>query len=60
MFATASAADPMSVGTLLAWTLSIIAALVGTTMVVVGMIDEVACIVRRSLQRTIKRRRTVT
>jgi hypothetical protein len=48
--------DPMSVGMLLAWMLLIIAGAVGTTMVVVGMIEEVPSIVRWTLQRTMKRR----
>jgi hypothetical protein len=48
----------MSVGTLLAWMLLIISAIVGTTMIVVAMVEEVPIIMCWTLQRTIKRRRS--
>lgn len=53
----ATTVDPISVWVLLAWMLLIIAGLIGTTMVVVAMIEEVPSIVRWTLQRTITRRR---
>jgi hypothetical protein len=48
----------MSVGTLLACILAITAGVVGASMVVVGMIEEVPGIVRGTLQRIERRQRT--
>jgi hypothetical protein len=49
--------DPNYWWVLLGWVLGTAAAVIGTTMVVVGMIEEVPDIVRGTLQRTMKRRR---
>jgi hypothetical protein len=49
--------DPTSWGVLLAWTLLIVGTVVGTTMVVVGMIEALPGIVRSTLELTMKRRR---
>jgi hypothetical protein len=38
-----------------AWTLSTIAAIIGTTMVAAGMIEELPDILRSTFRRTIKR-----
>jgi hypothetical protein len=58
MFATSNVSDPISIGMLLAWALLTAAALAGTTMVVVGMIEEVPSIVKSTLRRTMNRQRS--
>ena len=48
---------PLLVEKLFAWMLMVIASVVGSTMVAVGMIEEVPTIIRSTFQRTLTRRR---
>jgi hypothetical protein len=52
---TKAAVDPVSVGMLFAWVLVGIAAVTGTTMVVVGLIEELPGLIRSTLQHMSKR-----
>jgi hypothetical protein len=56
MFGLAKWTERLPVGLLLAWVVLMLAALVGTTMVAVGMIEELPGIVRNALSRSFKGR----
>jgi hypothetical protein len=55
MSVTKAAVDPVSAGMLFAWVLVGIAAVTGTTMVVVGLIEELPGLIRTTLQHMSKR-----
>jgi hypothetical protein len=57
MFGLANWTERVSVGLLLAWVVLMLAALVGTTMVAVGMVEELPGIVRNALRRSFNGRR---
>ena len=55
MSVTKAAVDPVSAAMLFAWVLVGIAAVTGTTMVVVGLIEELPGLIRSTLQHMSKR-----